>query len=298
MNNADLQTFHNDLRAAVRAGVKMEIGESGSLQKSLSVAAIDQLEKDATSGAALPERYQAAIDTWSKTSSMIPVLEGLSTRISSWHRIRRLFRKSLTYVFALAFISIAALIWFQLKILPEINAIRHDLKTIARPIEEIGRSNIGIWANVILVLFVLMLLAMIWWLIRGGVSRAGWWTGSGNWIHYSTLATASRTLQTLVAEGVEPEQAAQLSGTLAGLGAAGQGELLGSIRGVNRKSILSSEWSDYLRMMAQQQYVTARTWGPGTLIVVIGGLFTLLYVILAYWPITSLLMELSHKTQL
>lgn len=298
MNNSDLQAFHNDLRAAVRAGVKLEIGESDSLRKSLNIAEIDQLEKEVANSASLPKRFQAAIDTWKNTGSMIPVLEGLSTRISAWHQIKRVFRKSLIYVFALAIIATSALIWFQLKILPEINAIREDIRTIARPIKNVSHSNAGFWANVVLILFVLILLALIWWLVRGGVSRAGWWTGSGNWLHYSTLATASRTLQTLVAEGMDPESAAELSGTLTGLGPAGHGEMLSSIRGIDKQSILSSEWSDYLRMMAQRQYVTARIWGPGTFIVVIGGVFTLLYVILAYWPITSLLSDLAHKTQL
>jgi len=192
----------------------------------------------------------------------------------------------------------AGLVWFQLKILPEINAVRNDLINIARPTQNANHSHAGFWANVILVLFVLMLLALIWWLIRGGVARAGWWTGTGTYLRYRTLATAARTLQTLVAKGLEPEDAAALSRKLVGLGPEGQGELLCSIRGIERDTILSSQWSDYLVMMAQQQYVTARTWGPTTFTVVIGGIFTLLYVILAYWPITSLLFELSKNTQL
>ena len=298
MSNADLQVFHNDLRAAVRAGVKLEVGEITSPGRSLKIKEIDQLEQNVANGSTLPARFQAAIDVWNETGSMIPVLEGLSTRIGAWHRIRRLFRKSMLYVFALALMATAALIWFQLKLLPDINAIRNDLINIARPVETIRPSNLALWANVILVLFVVLLLAMIWWLFRGGVTRAGWWTGSGTWMRYRTLATAAQTLQTLVAKGVEPQRAATLSGTLTGLGPIGQGELLSSIRKMDRETILSSEWSDYLLMMAQQQYITARIWGPATFIVVIGGIFTLLYVVLAYWPITSLLIELSHKTQL
>jgi hypothetical protein len=298
MNTAELQAFHNDLRAAVRAGVKLEIGDSDSIRKPLNLRELERLEEMAANGKALPERYQAAIETWKETGSMIPVLEGLSTRIGAWRRIRKLFRKSLIYVFALAVLATAALVWFQIKILPEINAIREDLMTVARPIDNIKHSSVGFWANVILVLFALTLSALIWWLLRGGISRAGWWTGMSNWLHYNTLATASRTLQTLVAEGMDPEHAARLSGTLTGLGPEGQGELLCSIRGIDKRTILSLEWSDYLRMMAEQQYVTARTWGPGTLVVVVGGLFTLLYVVLAYWPITSLLFDLSIKTQI
>jgi len=298
MSSTDLESFHNDLRAAVRAGVKLEIGDADAPARSLGVDAIDKLKEKLTSGSPLPERYQAAIDTWNKTESMIPVLEGLSTRISAWHRINILFRKSLIYVFAIAVLAIAGLIWFQLKILPEINVVRNDLITIARPIQNVSRSSAGFWATVTLVIFVLVLLALIWWLLRGGVARAGWWTGTGTYMRYRTLATAARTLQTLVAKGMEPETAAALSGKLAGLGPEGQGELLCSIRGIERDTILSSEWSDYLIMMAQQQYVTARTWGPTTFTVVIGGIFTLLYVVLAYWPITSLLYELSHNTKL
>jgi len=155
----------------------------------------------------------------------------------------------------------------------------------------------SIWANVILILFALCLLAGIWWLVKGGVARAGWWLGAGNYMRYQMLATASRTVQALVAEGEDPEAATLLGGTLIGLRPDEHGELLASVRDLDRETILSSQWSDYLLMMAQQQYISARIWGPTSMIIIIGGIFTLLYVILAWTPIISLLYELSHNTR-
>ena len=109
METPATKTFFNDLRAAVRAGVKMEIGELESPSRALTIGKIDQLETKAANGSKIPPRFEAAIETWKKTGSMVPVLEGLSTKIESWHCISRLFRKSLLYVFAVAILAIVAL---------------------------------------------------------------------------------------------------------------------------------------------------------------------------------------------
>jgi len=62
MSSTDLESFHNDLRAAVRAGVKLEIGDADSPGRSLSVHGIDQLEEKVANNSPLPDRFQAAID--------------------------------------------------------------------------------------------------------------------------------------------------------------------------------------------------------------------------------------------
>ena len=297
VSSDSLQTFFTDLRAAVQAGVKLEIGDGETPAGALSVKKLNRIEQDVESGNALPKRMQASIETWQKTGSMVPVLEGLSSRLSAWRRIRKLFRRSLIYLFCIAALSIAALIWYQLSILPEIKAIRQDLIQLARPVAEIEPSSIGFWANVTLILFALCVLLGIWWLIKGGAVRAGWWLGADNYMRYRTLATASRTVQALVAAGEDPESATSLGGTLVGLRPDESGELLASVRDLDRQAILSSEWSDYLLMMAQQQYISARIWGPTSVIVIIGGIFTLLFVLLAWWPITILVHELSHSTK-
>ncbi len=295
MPTESLTTFFNDLRAAVFAGVKLEIGGSETRKpEKLTSKRIDQWEQDAEKETELPQRCRAAIDTWNKTGSMIPVLEGLSTRADALSRISGLFRKSLLYVLAIGTLAIAALVWYPLVVLPEITAVREDLMTLARPVEEIRSINAAFWANVVLAVFIIAFGILISWLLKGGVARAGWWLGANSYLRYRTLATASRILQALVAEGEEPKTAANLSSQLAGLGPEETGELLASIRDHDRTSVLSSEWSDYLLMMAQQQYVTARIWGPASMIAIVGGLFTLLYVVLAYWPITSLVFELSQ----
>ena len=103
----EFQSFFNDLRAAVRSGVNLEIGDSESPARSLSLKQLDQLEAGAANSDALPERFEAAIETWQKTGSMIPVLEGLSTRKRASQRIHRLFMKSLIYVFAIAILALS-----------------------------------------------------------------------------------------------------------------------------------------------------------------------------------------------
>ena len=91
----DSKPFFRDLRAAVRAGVKLEIGEDESPSKALTVKALEQLENEHDAGTDLPGRLADAMLTWNRTGSMVPVLEGLSSRRAAWKRIGLLFRQSL-----------------------------------------------------------------------------------------------------------------------------------------------------------------------------------------------------------
>ena len=293
----DSKPFFRDLRAAVRAGVKLEIGEGESPSKALTVKSLDRLESEHDAGNDLPKRLADAMLTWGRTGSMIPILEALSSRHAAWKRIGSLFRRSLLYLLLIAAVAIAGLAWYVFSILPEIDAVRQDLIQIAKPVETVEPISVGFWAAVALVCFVLVFVVATGWLLRGGMTRAGWWLGAEGYIRYETLATASRAVQALVATGETPQEAALIGGRLTGLDAATSGELLASVAELDREAILQSEWSDYLRMMARQQYISARAWGPTTMVIVVGGFFALLYVLIAWLPITSLIFELSHSSR-
>ncbi|QEG20519.1 hypothetical protein [Mariniblastus fucicola] len=296
--STDLQLFYNDLRAAVEAGVHMEIGDKTLPDSALTTKSLDRLEQRVASGESVPARYQAAMETWEKTGSMIPVLEGLSTRAKAWKKVGRLFRNSMIYVLLIAIVAIAAMAHYLWNILPEIEAIRHDLTTLARPHEPIGTSRAALWAKLALGFFVLLFLGLLVAMRRGGIAKAGLWAGGRSFMRCQTLATASRTMQLLITNGVESENAALLSGTLAGLDREGQGELLHAIKGLSPEEVRSPALADYLLMIADHQFVTTRTWGPGVLIVVVGGAFAFLFAILAYGPIAALLHDLSNVTRL
>ena len=294
----DLRTFHDDLRAAVRAGVALELGDKPTPGSSLGIKELEQLETQSANSEQVPARYEAAIETWQATGSMIPVLEGLSARKKAWSRIGRVFRNAFLYVSLVAILAIVALAYYQLKILPEIEAVRQDLVSLADPMQEISSSNAMLFSNVALVLFVCMLLALIWWMLTGGIGKAGRLIGGSAFLRCQTLASACRTMQLLITKGVEPSRAAQLSGTLAGLDQEGLGELLYTIEGLDEDELQSPALADYLLMIADQQLITTRTWGPGVLILVVGGIFTILYALLAYGPIAALLYDLSRATRL
>ncbi len=293
MNPDDLQTFQSDLRAAVNAGVKLEIDDKPTPGSALSIRKLEQLEKQTASGETLPTRYQAAIDTWLQTGTMIPILDGLSSRINAWRRIEKMFRKSLVYILIIAALGVIGLFYFQTRVLPQIETVRQDLATLARPRVHIEPSNIGLISTIVMVLFVVALLVFAWWLFVGGAARFGWWTGGHHYMRCRALASATQTMQMLVAEGTDPSQAATLGGTLAGLDPGGQGEMIFAIKDLDRNAILSPAWVDYLLMIADRQYLRSRTWGPASMIVVIGGVMTFLYVTIAYWPIVCLIYDMS-----
>lgn len=281
------------MRAAVRAGVELEIGDQPVPDSKLDVRRLEELEAMVAADQNVPDRYQAAIETWQKTGSMIPVLEGLSTRQKSWSRIRRLFRSAILYVLLVAILAIVALVHYKLNILPEIEAVRRDLAEMALSNQEISTSYAGVMSTATLVLFVLMFLVLVSCIFTGGVAKAGWWIGGGAYMRCHALAAAARTTQLLIAEGVEPANAISISGSLTGLDPEGQGELLYTIKGLDQNELRSPALSDYLLMIAERQYISARTWGPGLLIVVVGGIFTILFALLAYGPFASLLSDLS-----
>lgn len=263
----------------------------------LDVKQLEELESMVANNQSVPDRYRAAIEVWQKTGSMIPVLEGLSTRKKAWKRIGRLFRSAMIYVLLVAILAIAALIHYKLNILPEIEAVRQDLIRMALPGQEISSSYAGILSTVALVMFVLMFFGLVWWMSSGGVARAGWWIGGGAHMRCQALAVAARTTQLLIAKGVETATATTISGSLAGLDPEGQGELLYTIRGLDQNELRSPALSDYLLMIADRQYIAVRTWGPGLLIVVVGGVFTIIFALLAYGPFASLISDLSKTVR-
>ena len=293
MPTPDLQIFNNDLRAAVRAGIELEIGDQPIPGSKLSINQLNSLETQYANNQDVPDRYRAAVKTWQKTGSMVPILEGLSTRKRAWNRIGKLFRGAMAYVLLVGIIAIGALVYYKRYILPEIEAVRADLVTIAKPGQVISQSFAGILSTVMLVLFVIMFLALIWWMLTGGVAKAGWWMGGGAHMRCQALAAAARTTQLLIAEGVEPAEATKLGSSLAGLDPEGRGELLYTVQGLDDDELRSPALSDYLLMIADRQYLFTRTWGPDVLIVVFAGVFTILFALLAYGPFASLLGDLS-----
>ena len=297
MSSADYKPFFGDLRSAIRAGVPLEIGEGPSPAKALSVESLEQLESQHKRGDQLPPRLADAMQTWQRTGSMIPVLEGLSSRLSAWKRIGTIFRQALIYLLLIAVASIVGLSWYLISVLPEIEAVQNDLIDLANPVAPIEPTNMGLWATIALVVFVVILILAVTWLIKGGMTRAGWWIGADGYLHYQTLATAAKAVQALVADGESPQQAVLLSSRLTGLSPEAAGELVASVEGLERNSILRSEWSDYLQMIARQQFISAKIWGPTTMIALVGGFFVLLYVLIAWWPITSLIQDLSYRTK-
>ena len=50
-------------------------------------------------------------------------------------------------------------------------------------------------------------------------------------------------------------------------------------------------------MIADRQYIAVRTWGPGLMIVVVGGVFTIIFALLAYGPFASLISDLSKTVR-
>ena len=173
----DLQIFHNDLRAAVRAGVELEIGDGPAPNSKLSIDRLEELEAQVANDLPVPERYQAAIETWQKTGSMVPILEGLSIRNKAWNRIGKLFRSAMFYILLVAILAIAAMIHYKLNILPEIEAVRLDLIRMARSDQEFSQSYAGIMSTVALLLFVVMLVVLVWAMFAGGITKAGLWVG-------------------------------------------------------------------------------------------------------------------------
>lgn len=279
------------------SGASLETGSKWSPAKRLRKSDIDAFEANRAPNQTSSDRFNAAVETFRHTGSMLPVLEGLSTRVRSWHRVKRMYRRSMWYMLAVAFLAAAGLIVFHRFVAPQMQMIRNDLVEFAGTATPLESWNTLSFVPAVSVFFAIVLLLLVIWMLMGGVVKTGWWIGGREYIRYCTMVSAIRAMRMLIASGMPKQQAVEVGVRLAAVDKVGHGEILASINHLSDSEILSSRWSDYLAIVAEQRYLSARAFGPMALVSIVAGLIVLVYSMLIYWPMVSLLFDLSIRTR-
>lgn len=296
MENEDRQ-FFQDLRAAVMAGAPLETGSKWAPARTLRKSDINAFEASSNSKRSTPDRFDAALETYRHTGSMLPVLEGLSTRVRSWQRVKRMYWRSMWYVMSVALLAAAGLLVFHRYVAPQMQMIRNDLVTLAGTDRPLESWNTLSFVPAVSFLFAVVLVLLVVWMLLGGVVKTGWWIGGREYIRCCTMGSAIRAMRMLIASGMPKQQAAEMGVRLAAVDKVGHGEILALINRLSEAEIQSSHWSDYLAVVAEQRYLSARAYGPILFVAVVAGLIALVYSLLIYGPLVSLLFDLSVRTR-
>ena len=191
MNEADSTRFHEDLRAAVVAGVPLEIGDRET--KLLTLAKIEQLENqirpklstDAVTDERtrqqffdslneVPLRYRAALQVFDRLGSMPPVLDGLTTQILAERRVAGTLRWSFSYLLLLLLLASLGLSLFLVRIVPAFESMRADL-FLPAAINAPPRLDLIQWLPGVIVVFSVCFGLLLIWLVTGGVTKVAMW---------------------------------------------------------------------------------------------------------------------------
>lgn len=310
------EIFHNDLLAALKARVPLELGESqirrltqsklNQFRDSLVGKFGDSPDLKSIDGAKgvsdeLPGRYLAALRTFAQTNSMSPVLDGLTNRITSTRKVNRLLGQVFLYLFIVLATALLGLVIFYFNVVPLIEFVREDL-FLQPGTEHTGFDFIAWMPAAIIVIAVFLILTLVW-VAFGGATRTAMWLGGRKYVRCLSSATALRTTQLLVDNGMGVEDSIQISCELAGVDTVGCREIQSAI-GQNYGQDIRSEqvrtgkedlrsMTNYMLVLAQKQLEKMRFTVPVLLVTLVGGLVSLAYCTAVFSSIVNLLWDLK-----
>jgi len=287
--------FFSNLRAALSTGVALDIGEAESSIRRLTRG---QLKRESGEIENSP-RLQAACEVYQRTGSMGVVLDSLSVRMDVRKKIGRLFLNSFVYLFVLIVVAIGGMVLFRQHLLPVLQAIRHDLLTLAKadlPAEHV-RSIVNDASAVSVVVFIVILVLLLLWLCFGGRHRTASWLGGKQYLHFRSLEVALRCARLLLASGLPANQAIRLACDTAALDDAGKADLAVALSSddVSRSDLAA--WNDFLRLSAQRKFAAMKGWGARFVVIIIGGPITCAYATIVFSPLVAMLIEMVFRSK-
>lgn len=301
MDQVEIAQFHDELKAALIAGVPLVDGN----RHRLTVAEIDNLQEQLKAfdpefqrtigepnltnwkGDRLPHWYRACLTVFNRTGSMLPVLEGLSVRPMASRDVRRALQWTFIYLFIVALTTLLGLLMFDVLVVPSIEFFREDLMFPA---------GIGVTSNfdvlpwlpgMIAVLASGLILGLIV-LFVGGVAKVASWFGGGRYVNGAVSMVVLRISQSLVQAGVTVEEAVLISCELTGATSNIKGQVQTLVQGTDEPNTIGKV-ADCLKATANSQLARLRFVTPVVLTALLGGGLVLIYCVIVFWPIVSLL---------
>ena len=232
---------------------------------------------------------------------MSPVLDGLTSRITSRRKVTRILGRVFLYLFLLTTVALGGLLVFSLNVTPIIEEMRTD---IFRHHEPINRGfDFVAWMPVAIAGLALMLLLMLIWIAIGGASRAAMWFGGRHYVRCLSSATALRIAQLLIEKGMGLNQAMEVSCDLAGVDSIGRGEIEsafqqqeGDVTDRQRSAATEGDlrsMANYMLVLAEHRIDRMKFTVPVILVALFGGIISVAYCLSLFSPIVNLLWDLE-----
>lgn len=304
MDRADFVQFHHDLKAALLAdiplvggkGHRLTVSELDNLQQQLDALNLDSHRLAHESNQAmwqvetLPIWYRAALTVFAKTGSMLPVLEGMSVRPLAMRDVARALRWTIIYLFIVATTALVGLCLFDLLVLPAIEYFREDFFLPAAT-EVSQRLDVLPWLPVMIVLLAIGLVLCLLGMLFGGIANAAPWTGGRRYVSNVVSMTVLRISQSLVEAEVPVDEAVSIGCQLTRAGSNVQREVQSVVQGCEEADAIG-QMADCLRLTANNRLARLRIVTPVFLTAILGGVLVLVFCVIVFWPIVSLLKDL------
>ena len=279
--------FHNDLKAAIKMGVPIKIGLPSDDLEHLESNDAAASNPSATSS----ERYASAKSIFAGTQSMVSVLDCLSVTASARRQVSKVLRRAFLYLFFFLLVAAWGLWLFTRSIAPTITAMREDLTKLAAINVPDSYDPIP-FSFLLIKIITASLIAMMIWFCIGGITRLTMWMGGSSYVRHSQIATALRTIQQLFASGMEMEEAIQN----ASVSITDRDDFRAELKSIIGNEVTQERLhtlAEFHSVSARQRLSHLRVSTPMVLVSLFGGGFALLYCTTVFWPIASLIYDMT-----
>lgn len=304
MDQADIEQFHNNLKAALIAKIPLAAGrdnrlsltELENLQHRLKVITgdsgrrTDKLSTGIIRDETFPKWYRAAWTVFAQTGSMLPVLEVLSVRPLAIRDVSRALRWTIIYLLIVLTTALVGLLIIYIRVTPAIESFREDLQ-LPSAIEVTQHFDVQPWLPWIILVLTIGLILSLFWMLVGGIANLTSWLGGRRYVGWMISTTVLRVSQSLVRAGMAVKDAVSIGCDLTGAESKVQEEIQSMIQGADEIKAIG-QMADYCKLTANKQLSQLRIATPVVLITIFGGGLALMFCLIVFWPILSLLKDL------
>lgn len=303
MNSADREHFLQDLRAAVMAGVPIDIGlDSGAATDDLltleSLKVIGEKAQSVNVGDSrnsetdrmFPPRLAVAAEVFQATGDMPLVLSGLSASTQAARLAVRSLRWTIAYLVIVLLVAWLGMLFFAIVLVPEMESMRADFLFSRRP--EVASSNTSLpWIGYLAYLFGAILFCILVVLCTVGMRKFVMLVGGRYFVRSRVDAVASKISSQLVHAGIDSNRANGLAYRLAGSESMPSDNVTVDSANSNQPDGAWRTTSFYLR--DGDRYLNRmRASVPSILVFLVGGCIALIYGTAVFAPIVELIRDL------
>lgn len=335
MTGDQLNQFHRDLSCVVQAGISLPIsdskkrfstqrtlqlldknrqqlemlvfrGEAGGENADLSTAEKADAAESAGSGLQLKNarieraapgissRYLAALQVFLITGNMRAVLAGLTCQQLAMSQIKRSMRWPLFYLACVVVLALVGFVLFQHYWMPIVAEFRQETRLKSSIISgtlnyEVFRTIAGGLAFASLIVFLLIGLFRCF-------NRLVMWLGGRQFVRSQVAVETGRTINVLLARGIETERALVLASRLTGLDEQDRASLFPHA-GLLQQDCDWIGWTQLWSNNAQRHLEQVRFAIPSLMTLLVGGFVLLGYALMIYGTILLIYNDLLGDVQ-